>query len=279
MAVTVSVLGSGSRGNATFIKTDEVRLLIDAGLSRKDVARRLELIGEDPDGVDAVLVTHEHNDHAAGLKTLIKELPVRVYMTAGTIAGLGFEDEWEGALRPSPGAAEPRHPLPGGEGQIVRVVPGVAFRVGDAEVLPFRVPHDAAEPVAFSITAGGVKIAQLTDVGYVPDFVAERLRDSQVLILESNHDLEMLRVGPYPWNLKQRLMGRYGHLSNAAVGKFIREQYDGRSEHLFLAHLSLKNNHPELARREVSQALCNRGFSADRIRVTYQDQPTEPIRL
>ena len=261
MAVTVSVLGSGSRGNATFIKTEQVRLLIDAGLSRKETARRLELIGEDPDGIDAVFITHEHNDHAAGLRTLVKDLPVKAHLTFGAMRALGTDEyEMNGS-------------------SFVRVIPGVAVTVGDAEVLPFRVPHDAAEPVAFSITCGGVKITQLTDIGYMPDFVAEQLRGSHVLILESNHDLEMLRVGPYPWNLKQRLMGRYGHLSNEAVGKFIREQYDGIAEELFLAHLSSKNNHPELARREATQALRDRGFCDDRVRLTHQDQPTEPIRL
>ncbi len=261
MAVTVSVLGSGSRGNATFIKTDEVRLLIDAGLSRKEIARRLELIGEDADGIDAVFITHEHNDHASGLKTLLKDLPIQAYLTYGAMRALNT-DEYE---------------LNGSN--VVRVIPGVAFTVGDAEVLPFRVPHDAAEPVAFSVTCGGMKITQLTDIGYMPDFVAEQLRGSHVLILESNHDLEMLRVGPYPWNLKQRLMGRNGHLSNTAVGKFIREQYDGIAEELFLAHLSSKNNHPELARREATQALRDRGFCPDRVKLTHQDQPTEPIRL
>jgi phosphoribosyl 1,2-cyclic phosphodiesterase len=261
MAVTVSVLGSGSRGNATFIKTGQVRLLIDAGLSRKEIARRLELIGEDPDCIDAVFITHEHNDHAWGLKTLLKELPIRAYLTYGTMQALNTNEyELNGSA-------------------IVRVVPGVAYKVGDAEVLPFRVPHDAAEPVAFSVTSGGVKMTQLTDIGYIPDSVAERMRGSQVLILESNHDLEMLRIGPYPWALKQRLMGRYGHLSNAAVGKFIREQYDGIAQHVLLAHLSSKNNHPVLARREATHALHDRGLCADGIRLTHQDQPTEPIRL
>jgi phosphoribosyl 1,2-cyclic phosphodiesterase len=109
--------------------------------------------------------------------------------------------------------------------------------------------------------------------------VAEQLCGSQVLILESNHDLEMLRIGPYPWSLKQRLMGRYGHLSNAAVAKFIREQYDGLAEVLLLAHLSLKNNHPQLAQQEAVHALRDRGFCTDCVRLTHQDQPTEPIRL
>jgi phosphoribosyl 1,2-cyclic phosphodiesterase len=261
MTVTISVLGSGSRGNATFIKTDRVRLLVDAGISRKELGRRLEVIGEDPDGIDAVLITHEHNDHASGLKMLLKELPVQAHLTGGTMRALKT-DEYE---------------LSGSA--IVRIAPGVTFKVGDIEVLPFRVPHDAAEPVAFSVTCGNVKITQLTDIGYVPDFVAERLRGSHVLILESNHDLEMLRVGPYPWVLKQRLMGRYGHLSNTAVAKFIREQYDGFAEHLFLAHLSSKNNHPELARSEASHALRDRGFCTDYVMVTHQDQPTVPIRL
>jgi phosphoribosyl 1,2-cyclic phosphodiesterase len=259
--VTVSVLGSGSRGNATFIRTEQVRLLIDAGMSRKETARRLEMIGEDPDGIDAVFITHEHNDHAAGLKTLMKELPVQAHLTCGALHALAT-DQYE---------------LSGSK--FVRLVPGTAVTSGDAEVLPFRVPHDAAEPVAFSVTAGGIKITQLTDVGYMPEFVAEQLRGSHVLILESNHDLEMLRIGPYPWSLKQRLMGRYGHLSNSAVAKFIREQYDGVAEVFMLAHLSAKNNHPQLARREAAQALRDRGFCTDRVRLTHQDQPTEPIRL
>jgi phosphoribosyl 1,2-cyclic phosphodiesterase len=259
--VTVSVLGSGSRGNATFIKTEQVRLLIDAGISRKETARRLEMIGEDPDGIDAVFITHEHNDHAAGLKTLMKDLPVQAHLTSGARRALDIDQyELSGA-------------------RFVPIVAGTAVTVGDAEVVPFRVPHDAAEPVAFSVTCGGIKITQLTDIGYLPQFVADQLRGSHILILESNHDLEMLRVGPYPWNLKQRLMGRYGHLSNAAVAKFIREQYDGTAEVLLLAHLSTKNNHPQLAEREAARALRDRGFCADCVRLTHQDQPTEPIRL
>jgi phosphoribosyl 1,2-cyclic phosphodiesterase len=261
MRITVSVLGSGSRGNATFVKTGSVRLLIDAGLSRKEIAKRLESIGEDPDGIDAVLITHEHNDHAVGLKTIVKDLPVQVFMTWGTIHALHAEEyELNGA-------------------SIVPVPAGVPFTVSDTEILPFSVPHDAAEPVAFSVTSHGVKITQLTDVGYLPDHVADRLRATHMLILESNHDLEMLRVGPYPWNLKQRLMGRYGHLSNTAVARFIREQYDGTADHIVLAHLSSKNNHPEIARHESALALRDRGLCSVRLTVTSQDAPTPPVHL
>jgi phosphoribosyl 1,2-cyclic phosphodiesterase len=261
MAVMVSVLGSGSRGNATFIRTEGVRLLIDAGMSRKEIGRRLEAIGEDPEGLDAVLITHEHNDHASALKILLKEMRIQAYLTPGTIQALGTgEYDLNGST-------------------IVPITPGVSFTVGDADIHPYRVPHDAREPVAFTITCEGVKISQLTDIGYLPDFVTAQLLDSQVLILESNHDLEMLRVGPYPWNLKQRLMSRHGHLSNTAVGQFIRERYDGRAEHVVLAHLSSQNNHPELARQEVARAMQYRGLEGQALTVTHQDQPTPPICL
>src|SRR6266478_279396 len=136
MAITVSVLASGSRGNATFVRTERVRLLIDAGLSRKEIAKRLESIGEDPDGIDAVLVTHEHNDHSSALRILLKELTVQAFLTNGTIAALAIEND------ESSGSA------------IVPITPGVPFMLGDAEIMPFSVPHDAAEPVAFSVTAG-----------------------------------------------------------------------------------------------------------------------------
>jgi phosphoribosyl 1,2-cyclic phosphodiesterase len=261
MTISVSVLASGSRGNATFLRTDRVRILIDAGLGLKEISRRLEALGEDPEGIDAVLVTHEHSDHSCGLRSIVKELPVQAHLTWGTIGAItAGEFELNGA-------------------SIVPITAGVPFTIGDAEVMPFAVPHDALEPVAFSVTCGGVKVTQLTDTGYIPDRVAEQLRGSNVLILESNHDLEMLRIGPYPWNLKQRLMGRYGHLSNMAVARFIREQYDGEAGHLVLAHLSSKNNHPEIARQESLRAMRDRGLRLDTLVVTSQDDPTDPIRL
>ena len=256
----VSVLGSGSRGNATFIKTDSVRILIDAGLSRKDLAKRLESIGEDPDGIDAVLVTHEHNDHGAGLRTMLKEMRIRAYLTPGTLRGL------------QPETFELNN------SEVIPITAGVPFTVGDAEIMPFAVPHDANEPTAFSISCQGLRITQLTDVGHMSDTVASHLMGADCLILESNHDLEMLRVGPYPWILKQRLMGRFGHLSNTAVARFIRDQFDGRASHMVLAHLSEKNNHPEIARQEALRALRHRALACN-VTTTRQQDPTTPIRL
>jgi phosphoribosyl 1,2-cyclic phosphodiesterase len=260
MAVTVSVLGSGSRGNATFIKTDRVRLLIDAGLSRKELSARLSAIGEDPNGIDAVLITHEHNDHAAGLRGMVKDLKIEAYMTQGTMIGLNT----------------PEYELNGS--RLLTINPGSTFTVADAEITAFRVPHDANESVAYSVYSGGVRITQLTDVGHLPENVAKNLNKADILILESNHDLEMLRVGPYPWVLKQRLMGRFGHLSNTAVARFIREQYDGNASHFVLAHLSERNNHPALARQETVKALGERDFDAT-VTVTCQQDPTPPIQL
>src|SRR5688572_27643258 len=260
MAVMVSVLGSGSRGNATFIRTDSARILIDAGLSRRDLAKRLESIGEDPDGIDAVLVTHEHNDHGAGLRTMLKEMHIRAYLTPGTLRGL------------QPETFELNN------SELIPITAGVPFTVGDAEIMPFAVPHDANEPTAFSISCQGLRITQLTDAGHMSDTVATHLMGADCLILESNHDLEMLRVGPYPWILKQRLMGRYGHLSNTAVARFIRDQFDGRASHMVLAHLSEKNNHPEIARQEALRALRHRGLACN-VTTTRQQDPTTPIRL
>ena len=259
MTVTVSVLGSGSRGNSTFIRTDQVRLLIDAGMSRREVSKRLEAIGEDPDGIDAILVTHEHTDHASALRVLVKELPIRAYLTPGTMSALKAE-EYELC-----------------DSSLVPITPGMRFTVGDAEIMPFFVPHDATEPVAFSVTVGGLKITQLTDIGWLPENVLEQLLGTDVLIMESNHDLEMLRVGPYPWALKQRLMSRHGHLSNTAVSRFIQEHFDGRARHIVLAHLSSQNNHPEIARQEAARALKSRGLDPGRLAVTVQGVATAPI--
>ena len=261
MSIKVSVLGSGSRGNATYVRTATTRVLIDCGLSRRAIGKRLSALGEDPEAIDAVLITHEHADHIGGLRAMMKESSLEAYMSEGTMGG-GRTDRFE-----KNGSA------------ILPITPGSSFKVGDVEVTPFSVPHDAEQPVAFSIRYNGIKVTQLTDVGWIPDGVAEALSGSDVLILESNHDLDMLRVGPYPWKLKERLMGRKGHLSNSAVGRFLRGVYDGDATHIVLAHLSSKNNHPELAKREARQALASRGLDQTSLSLAAQDSPSTPIEL
>ncbi len=162
---------------------------------------------------------------------------------------------------------------------IVPIVPGQSFTVGDVDIDTVRVPHDTAEPTAFSVRYKGIKVTQLTDLGWIPDHVADWMKGSHVLILESNHDLDMLRVGPYPWSLKERLVGRNGHLSNATVGRYLRGPLDGQTQHIVLAHLSSTNNHPEIARMEACHALSARGLAEASVSVASQGTPSTTHRI
>lgn len=264
MSIRISVLGSGSRGNATFVATARVRLLVDCGFGPRALKKRLAAIGEDIDEVDAVLVTHEHADHVGGLPKLFRfrgSVPLEAYMTCGTIDGSRADTfDMNGSA-------------------IVPVIPGRSFTVEDLEIDAFPIPHDAEEPIGYSIRHNGIKVTQLTDLGWIPDEVSDAISASDVLILESNHDLDMLRMGGYPWSLKERLMGRHGHLSNTAVSQFLGGPYDGRASYVVLAHLSAQNNHPEIARLQARQALESRGFDASTVSLASQDEPTVPIEI
>ena len=157
---------------------------------------------------------------------------------------------------------------------------GRRFHVGDIEVTPFTIPHDAADPVGFTFCAEGVKVGFATDLGYVPASVRDHLRGCDVLVMESNHDLEMLRIGPYPWSVKQRVMSRVGHLSNDALAQFFTNDYDGEAAYVVLAHISEHNNHPEIARGAALKALGPRQtLLRNRVMLASQTEPLEPIRL
>jgi phosphoribosyl 1,2-cyclic phosphodiesterase len=157
---------------------------------------------------------------------------------------------------------------------------GRHFAVGDIDVAPFMIPHDAVDPLGFTFSSGGVKLGVVTDLGYLPALVKERIRDCDALVLESNHGLEMLKVGPYPWHVKQRVMGKHGHLSNESVSEFLAdpEGFDGRSRYLVLAHLSEQNNNPDVARISAEEALNRRSFPGELL-VASQHQPLPPIQL
>jgi phosphoribosyl 1,2-cyclic phosphodiesterase len=157
---------------------------------------------------------------------------------------------------------------------------GRKFHIGDIEVMPFTIPHDAADPVGFTFRVEGVKVGFVTDLGYLPASVRDHLRHCDVLVLESNHDVEMLRVGPYPWVVKQRVMSRVGHLSNEALAEFFASDYDGEAAFVVLAHLSEQNNHPEIARGAAEKALAGqRTLLRNRVMLAEQSEPLEPIRL
>jgi phosphoribosyl 1,2-cyclic phosphodiesterase len=234
------VLASSSAGNCTFVRAGRTRILIDAGLSRKETAARLALIGEDLAAIDAILITHEHSDHIAGLPVLAKHLPCPIFATPATAAAIDF------------GAAQPNLAL---------FDAGTRFHPGDITVDSFTLPHDAADPVGYTLRGEGIKIGVVTDLGYLPDSIKVHLGATHCLVLESNHDIEMLKVGPYPWSVKQRVLGRKGHLSNDAAGEYLSLDLPGEIQTLLLGHLSEHNNHPALAEQSARQALARRGLA------------------
>jgi len=267
MGVSVSVLASGSRGNSTVIESSQARILVDAGISCRETFKRLKSIGVDPRSLSAVLITHEHSDHVNGLRTLAKKLNLPVFMTGAT------HQAWARSLRDDEGELPKLQKL-----EIFAA--GRSFQIADITVTSFTIPHDAADPVGFTLRAEGAKIAIATDLGYLPVSVCDHLRRCDVLIVESNHDLEMLRVGPYPWSVKQRVMSRVGHLSNESLAQFFAKDYDKSASYIVLAHLSEQNNHPEVARKAAEDALgSQRTLIENRILLAAQDAPMESIRL
>ena len=267
MAVSISVLASGSRGNTAVVESSRARILVDAGISCRETFKRLKLAGLEPKSLSAILITHEHSDHVYGLATLAKKLDIPVFMTGAT------HQAWARSLRDDAGQLPKLAKL-----EIFSA--GRQFQVADITVTPFTIPHDAADPVGFTFRAEGAKIAFATDLGYMPASVRDHLRRCDVIIIESNHDVEMLRVGPYPWSVKQRVMSRVGHLSNDSLAQFFAEDYDGGASHIVLAHLSEQNNHPEVARRVAENALGpQQTLLQNRLMLAAQDAPTECIRL
>lgn len=267
MGVSVSMLASGSRGNCAIVASSSTRILVDAGISCRETFRRMKALGADPRSLSAILITHEHCDHIYGLATLSKKLCIPVFMTGATHAA------WSRALRNADGERPKLE-------KFERFESGHSFQIGDIAVKPFTIPHDAADPVGFTFRSEGIKVGIATDLGYVPASVTDQLRGCDVLIMESNHDLEMLRVGPYPWSVKQRVMSRVGHLSNVALADFFANDYDNSATFVVLAHLSEQNNHPEIARREAERALARRGgLFTNRVLLASQTEALEPIRL
>jgi phosphoribosyl 1,2-cyclic phosphodiesterase len=336
--VRFTVLASGSKGNSTVVTGGHTRILVDAGLSCRELFRRMALAGEDPATLDAILVTHEHQDHINGLAVTARKLGIPVYFTEAThrawvrwltprrqmtyaqwleqcrkqaaerqaeaqAADCGCDDaetETSADLDPvisaeaavveaSPANATPKAP----EAKIAKEKPdpswlpaveffesGRPFRIGDIAVSPFTIPHDASDPVGFVFEVEGARMALATDLGYMPPNVKAQLKKLDLLMLESNHDLEMLRDGPYPWQVKQRVLSRVGHLSNDTAADFLASAYDGQATYVILGHLSESNNLPELARVAAERALSNHAsLLANRLVLAAQDEPLSPIHL
>jgi phosphoribosyl 1,2-cyclic phosphodiesterase len=349
----MTVLASGSKGNSTVIASATTRLLVDAGLSCRELLRRMELTGEDPGRLDAILITHEHLDHVSGLAVLARRLNIPVFFTEQTHrawvrmltprktmsyaawldmmqrerearavevaadhmpahkvllardgsggAGVAVEVSADGPVVEGLSAAEsgdavmetaePEPCEPEETAGKAKVEPsylpaveyfkaGERFCIGDIDINPFTIPHDAADPCGFVFHARheAVRMAVATDLGYVTPNVKAALKSVDVLLLESNHDLEMLKDGPYPWSVKQRVMSRVGHLSNHATAEFLLRDYDGGAHTIVLGHLSEANNLPELARMAAEQAIGNRmSLLGNRVVLAEQNTPLEAI--
>jgi phosphoribosyl 1,2-cyclic phosphodiesterase len=219
---------------------------------------RLEKIGVDPASIDAILITHEHSDHIAGLPVLARSLKKPVYLTTLTAPTIDWGEK-------APPAIE-------------TFQAGASMTIGTIQVQSFTIPHDAVDPVGFAFECGGRRLAIATDLGYIPNSIRFYLQDCDAILLESNHDLEMLKVGPYPWSLKQRVMGRKGHLSNDHAAQFILDDLGPRTHTLLLGHLSEQNNYPELAHLSASNALQRRGLTPSLV-VAEPRQPCASVEL
>jgi phosphoribosyl 1,2-cyclic phosphodiesterase len=224
-------LASGSSGNSYYVGTSATHLIVDAGISRKRIVDRLSEIDVGILDVDGVLITHEHSDHTAGLKVLAKHANMPFYATRGTIE----------YLLQQPGMAHISRE------RFVEIQADKAFTIGDISVRPFSISHDAAEPVAFALESDKRKMCICTDLGTYTQHTAEELEGSEVLVLEANHDINLLRNGPYPAYLKARIAGQRGHLSNDSSGRLLSSVLHSRMEAVFLGHLSAVNNNPVLA--------------------------------
>lgn len=320
--VRFTVLASGSKGNSAVVTSvsgtsGTTRILVDAGLSCRELFRRMRLVGEDPEALDAIVITHEHQDHINGLAVTARRLGIPVYCTEATHRAWIRQvtpqrrmtyAEWVAQYKASGDkasvfeASHPPHPEPDPDpepdpapepepvpdpGQtpdparlpsVTYFRAGERFSIGNVRVDPFTIPHDAADPVGFVFNAEGVRLAVATDLGYMPPNVKAQLRRCDLILLESNHDLEMLRDGPYPWSVKQRVLSRVGHLSNDACASFFEQDYDGHATYLILGHLSESNNMPELARLAAERALCSHpSLLGNRLHLAVQHEPMEAI--
>ncbi len=250
-----SPLCSGSSGNASYLEAGGARLLIDAGLPASRITALLEDIDVEPKTLRGILVTHEHSDHVAGVGVLSRRFDLPIYATAGCWAH----------MRHTLGEIKPRN--------IRVIVPDQAFFMEELCILPFATPHDAAEPVGFVFEQNGHKLALMTDIGHVSSHMLESIAGADLLLLESNHDVEMLRAGGYPYPLKMRILSANGHLSNEDAGLVLVKLYQSGLRNAIIGHLSRENNHPDLALLTVLSVLAQAGIEDMRVDVALHDRP------
>ena len=234
-------IASGSSGNCIYVGTKESSILIDAGISMKRIREGLEAQKLSLEGVQAIFITHEHTDHISGLGPVLRKVPIPVYATAETISAIWKKGNMNGVSQ------ELFHP----------VEPERYISLRDMDVMPISISHDAANPVCYTVQSQGKKIGVATDMGCYTEEIVGHLRNCDSLLLEANHDINLLQVGSYPYSLKMRILGERGHLSNDASARLIQEILHPGLQHVVLGHLSQENNFPELAYQTVSYELEN----------------------
>lgn len=246
------VLASGSTGNAVFLDMGGVKILVDAGISARRIKKSLESIGTNVEDINGILITHEHRDHVSGIATLTKKYRLPVYAKAAT---------WD--------AMYCKRDIP----DECRCELGASLDISSVKIEPFSISHDAAEPVGFNLYQGSFKCSVATDLGFVTDSVKKALSLSDVMVFESNHDVDMLKNGSYPWHLKKRIMSNRGHLSNHDAGWTLARLDRKANTNVFLAHMSKENNRPEIAEQTVSDILKEQGCDSEvKLKLTFPDQ-------
>ncbi len=258
--VNFTVLASGSSGNAAYLETPNSRLLIDCGISAKRIREALLNLDRTPERLDGILITHEHSDHVSGLKVLAAKLGIPVYCNRHTAEEIRRIHDTNFDFR--------------------LVETGNAFEIGDLNVDTFPIPHDAIDPMGFVLHTPEGRIGFLTDMGHGTRLVADRVRDAEVLLLETNHDVDLLNNDPRrPWSLKQRILSRHGHLSNEGAANFLEQLVHPELQHIYCAHLSRECNTPDLARTEIHTQLSQLGAPFVNVEVTSPRQPCQTLGL
>jgi phosphoribosyl 1,2-cyclic phosphodiesterase len=259
---SLTLLGSGSAGNSALIGTDHCKILIDGGLSARQIVLRLEQCGVMPEQLDGILLTHEHGDHVCGLEVLCRKFDVPIYANSQTADAVRCDCSLD------------RHR----NWRIFRT--GAEFKICDITVQTFPVPHDAVDPVGFAFYAGSTGLGFITDLGYATKMIVERLRQVHTLVIETNHDEKLLQNDTHrPWPVKQRIQSRHGHLSNTAAASVIEELVRGEIDRVVLGHLSRDCNTPELAVRTVRAALSKSGKTCIELFCATQSEISPRFRI
>ena len=258
--VQFTILGSGSSGNASYLETPGARVLIDCGFSAKRIRTSLLELDRTPERLDGILITHEHSDHITGLKVLAAKLGIPVYCNRHTAEEIRHHHDYNFDF------------------QLFDT--GNSFEIGDLVVDTFPIPHDAVDPVGFTLHTPTVQIGFLTDLGHGTRLIADRVHQAEVLLLETNHDVDMLNNDPHrPWGLKQRIFSRHGHLSNKDAADFLQQLVHPDLQHIFCAHLSHDCNTPELVREEITQKLSQLDATQVQVHITQQNKACPTLRI